>query len=678
MADIAKVKRNIQRMIDQGAPEQDIDAYVASEGVTVEDLQKSAPPKATAPQQPAPQQEYSVSHSKTDMPAPNAAYWGTGSQALDVVTMGLANKGGAAMNGLIDATIGAVKGDGFNYSDNYNKWLEWQRSNQRLYNDENPIRSGLGTAAGVALGVASMPVFGRGLLGAAGTGAAYGGVGGAAQDADTVNERVGNALLGTVAGTAIGGAGYGIGKVAAKGLERGADALSVLRAPPAVKAASEVYGAADDKFGPYNAMSMSRAINDLGPDAINADVLGKRGYALGRSAANMSPEARQTLEDIVQARKSGQNVRLATDVETAAGLPVGSTKNVDALKADAYAKVRPQINSAYDAARKAGAEIPFEAFDNIITTPVGQKAFKQALDNMTSRAARDPSQGGNLAVLDETKRLLDGWATEAYLKADPMADVYAETAKALREQVDNFLANGDQYATARALRQGAYKAAEAFDLGAELGGSRVGLGVPEKVAKLPPELKPNVSKAYGATKVQSLLNKPSTEGAYNELITPQGQKAASAALEKPSLLANGIKREKVFNVTNREVVGNASTARQLLEAGGAGLGTAAVGTLLGFDPTTSTAAGIAAGVGRKMAPAITQRLVTENQRKVAPYIANLLAAHGMPTNQVLPMSQLTSVIQRYLTAGDAKMAKALALIWNYEVQNTNPQMNPAR
>ncbi len=43
MADLSKVKRNIQRMIDQNAPEADIDAYVASEGTTPEELQASAP-----------------------------------------------------------------------------------------------------------------------------------------------------------------------------------------------------------------------------------------------------------------------------------------------------------------------------------------------------------------------------------------------------------------------------------------------------------------------------------------------------------------------------------------------------------------------------------------------------------------------------------------------------------
>lgn len=53
MPDIAKVKRNIARMIDQGAPESDIDAYVASESVTLDMLQGGAAPSAPAPNAPS-------------------------------------------------------------------------------------------------------------------------------------------------------------------------------------------------------------------------------------------------------------------------------------------------------------------------------------------------------------------------------------------------------------------------------------------------------------------------------------------------------------------------------------------------------------------------------------------------------------------------------------------------
>jgi hypothetical protein len=45
--DLARVKANIATMIEQDAPEEDIDAYVASEGLTPEALQTGAPMAAT-------------------------------------------------------------------------------------------------------------------------------------------------------------------------------------------------------------------------------------------------------------------------------------------------------------------------------------------------------------------------------------------------------------------------------------------------------------------------------------------------------------------------------------------------------------------------------------------------------------------------------------------------------
>lgn len=607
-------------------------------------------------------------------------YWGIRDQAIDTLTMGGSTKLGAAGAGLMNATIGAIKGEGWNYSDAYNKELERLRASQSAYNEENPISSGVGTAAGVALGVARGPMWGSGVKGAIGTGAGYGFVGGALQDASSIEDRTINALTGAGTGAVIGSVGYGGGKLAGKGLEKADDLLSIWRAPPEVKAAAEFYKAADQAVGPNNAMSLNYRLAQLGPDSMNADILGTRGYGMGRNAANMSADARQTLQEAVAARKAGQNSRLASDVERTSGLPAGNTKNVEALKADAYDKVRPQINQAYKAAREAGKDVPLELFDNVITTPVGRKAFDQALQNVTSRAARDPSAGGNLAVLDEAKRLLDGWATQASRAGDPMASVYAETAKSLRGRMDNFLSTGGEYATARGLRQNAYKADEAFDLGAQLGGNRIPLGLPESVNKVLPNQRRYVARAYGATKVENLLNKNSTEGAYNDLLTPQGRKAANAALgtKQAGLLGKALDREKLFNVTNREIVGNSTTARQLMEAAGYGGATTGVGMLLGYDPQTSGAAGLLAAAGRKFGPTLTAKLVTEQQRAVAPYLARLLTEHGIPPTQSIPIPKLTQFFQRFATAGDAKMAKTLAIFWNNEVQNTSRQMNADR
>ena len=45
MADVPKIKRNIEKMLAAGAPEADIDAYLSTEGVKAEDL-RAAPHKA--------------------------------------------------------------------------------------------------------------------------------------------------------------------------------------------------------------------------------------------------------------------------------------------------------------------------------------------------------------------------------------------------------------------------------------------------------------------------------------------------------------------------------------------------------------------------------------------------------------------------------------------------------
>lgn len=56
MADIARIKRNIQKMIDQDAPETDIDSYVASEGISIAELQGEVPVEPTSIAPPIPQE----------------------------------------------------------------------------------------------------------------------------------------------------------------------------------------------------------------------------------------------------------------------------------------------------------------------------------------------------------------------------------------------------------------------------------------------------------------------------------------------------------------------------------------------------------------------------------------------------------------------------------------------
>ena len=202
--DIPKVKRNIQRMIDQNAPESDIDAYVASEGLTAEKLRASSQVQQAARPQPAPMQQ---------------SPWDTSSEAIDFMLAGAPTKLNAALLGGIDSTVDFVKGKGFNYSDNYNKALDWQRGSQENWRKENPVKSAVGKGTGLALGVGLLPGIGTGVKGAIGTGALYGGATGALQDADSMKERAQNTAIGGATGAAMGGLLAGGAKMVNKALK---------------------------------------------------------------------------------------------------------------------------------------------------------------------------------------------------------------------------------------------------------------------------------------------------------------------------------------------------------------------------------------------------------------------------------------------------------------------------
>lgn len=603
-----------------------------------------------------------------------AEYWDSSRQALDTVTMGGSTKGGAALTALLDAAFNAVKGEGFDYGQQYDENLAALRRAQARYNQDSPVMARVGDAGGLALGVARLPVMaGRGIIGALLTGAGYGAAGGALQDAESIPERLQNTATGAGAGALIGGGGYGAGKAVGWGLDKAGKAIKNLTLPPTTRAASEIAAAADDRFGPFNAMSMDKELAQLGPDAVRVDVLGEAGRASARKAANVSPEARETLDTFATARKGNQNVRMAGDVQKAGGVPQGSRLTVEELQREAYKKAKPQIDAAYTAARKAGAEIPFDLFDNIITTPVGAPVFREALDIVTSRAARNPSAGGNLAVLDETKRLLDGKAKQAFRNGDPMGSVYAETADALRQAVDDFLAKGgDQYATARALRQAAYKSEEAFNIGEQLAQRNVPLNVGKIAKGVDPKNAPNMAAAYAQAKAQRLLNNNNSEAALTEFVTPMGREATQAALgKKAGMIDTAVEREKAFNALNK-ALGNSTTTRQLIEAGGAGIAGAGVGGYLSdYDPFTMGLTGILSALTRRTVPKIAQKITSEMQMKSAPELARMLIGKG-----VLPSKEVVgpNVLERLSKVEAESLMKALLL----ELQKNNPQTNLAQ
>lgn len=228
MADLARIKRNVAKMAAQNAPEADIDGYIASEGVSIDDVRnfkatdaapagakpgskeyadwalaqvkagKSVPQVSAAP-------EYRAPQPTSPLDQLMAGY----TSAVDAIPiagptiMGGLNKAKAALHGTTEETIAA--------------------ENARL-EEANPVASTAGTVAGTVL-----PFMGAGLI--PGVGRALGMTGG-------LTSRVGfGALSGAGIGAAdakargasneeaaiAGGIGLGVGgalPLAARGLQK--------------------------------------------------------------------------------------------------------------------------------------------------------------------------------------------------------------------------------------------------------------------------------------------------------------------------------------------------------------------------------------------------------------------------------------------------------------------------
>lgn len=303
-----------------------------------------------------------------------------------------------------------------------------------------------GTAAELTGGVAApIGLAGRGatLAGRFGTGAMTGGKGLAARSALMGAEGAGYGAL-TASGNdeniglgALLGVGGGVGgNLAGEGLsalgQKASRALGIARATPEERAAGQVFEAAQNVGSPQ---ALQR-LNDLGPEAMAIDVLGKRGTALARKASNLSPEAREVLESSLLGRKSGQNVRLAGDIEQAAGLAPGNRMSVDDLKAAQYEKLSPEINKAYAAARQLGFDLDTAAFDDLLSTPMGREAWKKSLASVQNRSPFQPaiaSQEGGVSLREGENLASDRSISRALNKFSPKPGARPERPQGLAE-----------------------------------------------------------------------------------------------------------------------------------------------------------------------------------------------------------------------------------------------------
>lgn len=629
MADLPKIKRNVSKMVEQGAPEADIDAYLTGEGVTPEQLR-------------------GVSAGFSPSVKGRPEMWSTGQQAIDTLTFGGSTKLNAAGAGALDATMNWAKGKGWNWSDAYNQNLEQERANKAAYNTEHPVLSGVGTGAGVVLGMGTLPSVGTGLTGAMGTGALYGGGAGALQDADSWSERFANTYKGARTGAGIGMLGFGVGKGLGWMGDKISGAYQSWSASPEMLGQQKLYDAAQ-RVGPQK---VRERLDALGPDALAADVLGQRGTSMGRRAANLDPDARELISDTLLGRKAGQNERVVADMGRISGLAPGKPQTVENLVDAVDDQFRPELNRLYAQARQAGKDMPLQYFDDVLNTKFGKAVYNDAVEAVQARAQLNgtPTEISNLAIVDEMKKIFDSKATAAFASADKATgNLYADFAKNLRLRADSYMDMMDDpiYQEARSLAQEAYRAKDAITTGESLGARSVPVDLPPKVQGVDLANRQRVAQGYTAKKADALLNRGSTEGALTELSTPQGRLAADAALG-PGNLEPTVARERTFNATARQMLGNSTTAQQLMEDGG-----------MSMIPRVLSSP---VGAVKDFAAQLVAKAATDKQRAMAPVVAKLLMSRAIPTSRPIP----PTLMQNMLNASDEKAAKVLLLGWERE------------
>ena len=142
MPDIQKIKRNIGKMIDQGAPESDIDEYIKSEGVTIDQLK-----------QPVESQKQVIQQAQTK---PIGSLWSAIAEPIANVGTGLIGKAVGDIAGLGAIPLhaaGMISSDPTDIQSSVRNALTYQPKTQvgsSAYNPINAVNNAIGAVLGGA------------------------------------------------------------------------------------------------------------------------------------------------------------------------------------------------------------------------------------------------------------------------------------------------------------------------------------------------------------------------------------------------------------------------------------------------------------------------------------------------------------------------------------------------
>lgn len=520
----------------------------------------------------------------------------------------------------------------------YDATVASERERTKAAQEKNPASY----AAGNVLGAVAVPLggalnaatllarIGRGAMVGAGAGALAG-----AGQGETATERGAGAVTG-------GGIGAVAG-AAAPVVLRGAEAVGRGIAAAAAPITNRIRGAANPeaqaartaveylgKGAPELTSAEFGAAQSAGLPVANIERGGEAGRALARWAANVSPEARDTIQKFADARFEGQGDRAITFLQNIAGTSGNTTVLRDSLRGLARIENRPAYNKAYSTPAAQG--MWDEGFEQIAQAPVVQNAIRAAsvtganrgtidgfprirspfvVDKQTGALTLRVDENGNrvlpnLQFWDHVKRNLDKIDTP---EARALND-------ALKSHLDDLVPD---YKTARAGAAKFFGAEDAMDAGQKFVHQNMAIGEAAKaLSKMTPHERDMFKIGFASKLIDDIGN---TRDRVNVMARINNSPNAKAKLGMV-LGPNGHRQlEALMSVEQsmdklRTALGNSTTVRQWIELGLAG-GVGGAGVISGDPSQIGLAAAIAGRryVDQKVAREVA-RMLTSNDPSV--------------------------------------------------------------
>jgi hypothetical protein len=402
-----------------------------------------------------------------------------------------------------------------------------------------------------------------------------------------------------------------------------------------------------------------------GQPVMNIDRGGETTRALARSAANTSPEGRQTLTSAISERYAGQGERIGGFLKGFLGHRVtagGELSTREALQAAARKANKPAYAKAY----QEGEAVWSDTLEQISQAPDVQAAIRRATRTGANRAAADGFKPVKNPFVTKDEKLIPAVQPDGS-RALPSLQFWDHVKRNLDDQIatldragrksaaadardlkNQLVAELDSvvpsYAEARAGAARFFGAQDALEAGDTFISSTM---APAEAAAALKKMSPAEKKLFEEGFVTGLLERISRISDNRNVVSaiygsPQARQKIGLAVgaEKAKELEGFLRVESLMDRARSAVQGNSTTARQLFElglAGGmAGGGVAGIQAFTGQDigwqaiAIASVAGAFARRkIDQRVAQSVAEKLVSGNPETMQKAVQHVVRSKRM-------------------------------------------------